>query len=157
MGIHDWVHHASRGCTSCTSSGNSTYLMCCWATQFRNNPVCSLHTITVCFGSATKKDWKTTADSQDCRDNDWCQPASSIQQLYISRARKWAWNITAVQSYPWCYLPQLLVPGKWVRTLYASTIRLKNRNLHGDHHSDVHSDQSYSLSNPQYHQMVLPL
>lgn len=26
-------------------------------TEFRNNPVCSLHTITVCFGSATEKDW----------------------------------------------------------------------------------------------------
>lgn len=125
---------------------------------FCNNPVCSLHTITVWFGSATKQDWKRLQRKLRTVEKMIGASLLSIQHLDISWIRKCAGNITAVQSHPWHHLSQLLLSGRSERTLYANATRLKNSNFHTGHHFDQ-AKQSFSLNNPLYHQMVhfLPL
>ena len=74
----------------------------------------ALWSITVWFGSATKKDRN--------RENHWCQPTLHPGLIHIQSQG----SITADPSHPGHNLFQLLLSGRHYRTLYAKTTRHKN-------------------------------
>lgn len=82
----------SRGCTSCSSSGDVGPVLLC------NNPVCSLlvHRCMVWISRQTGQE-QTTTDSQDCK-RIIAADLPLIHDLYKARAMKLAGNITADPS-----------------------------------------------------------
>ncbi|KAJ8375448.1 hypothetical protein SKAU_G00060280 [Synaphobranchus kaupii] len=98
--------------------------------QLRNNPaiiqsvLCT--SITVWFGSATKQDRNRLQRTVRTAEKIIGANLPSIQDLYISRVRKRAGNITADPSHPGHNLFQLLPSGRRYRALYAKTTRHKN-------------------------------
>ncbi|KAI3367746.1 hypothetical protein L3Q82_026590, partial [Scortum barcoo] len=94
--------------------------------------------ITVWFGSATKQDRNRLQRRVRTAEKIIGAILPSIQDLYVSRVRKRAGNITADSSHPGHNLFQLLPSGRRYRALYAKTIQTQEQFLSSGCHSDEH-------------------
>ncbi len=82
--------------------------------------------ITVWFGSATKTDIRRLQRTVRTAERIISAPLPSLQDLYISRVRKRAKNVTLVPSHPAHSLFELLPSGRRYRSLSTKTARHKN-------------------------------